>query len=127
MLATSLRPLQAADEQILRVLPFVTEMPESSGEIFPAVLVFAQKAVASDAGFSLGRHNLDDVATICREVGGLPLAIELAASRCAAIPVAVMASQLARPRGSACCATTAWRTPTGTPAWSRRSRGPTSC
>ena len=90
---------RALTDQILKVLPFVTEPPDASGEIPPAVLVFAQKAVAADAGFSLGQHNLDDVTTICREVGGLPLAIELAASTVRCHPCCGDGEPAARPQG----------------------------
>ncbi len=99
VLATGLRPLGAEGEQVVRVAPFDTEAPLDGDDLPPGVLVFAQKAVAVDAGFALGEHNRDDVLAICHEVGGLPLAIELAASRTPAIPVSVMARQLAGTQG----------------------------
>lgn len=99
VLATGLRPLGARGEVVLRIQPFDLDAPGVPGEVPAPALIFAQRAVAGHAGFRLGPHNEDDVLSICRAVGGLPLAIELAASRCATIPVSVMAEQLTRPAG----------------------------
>ena len=98
VVATSLRPLGVGGEQLVRIRPFPAE-PDSwvtaSGEVSPGVAVFTERARAADAGFSLGPDDVEDVAQVCREVGGLPLAIELAASRVGSIKPAVMARQLA--------------------------------
>lgn len=98
VVATSLRPIGVGGEQVVRIRPFPLE-PDSwvtaSGGVSPGVAVFTERARAADAGFSLGPDNVGDVARVCREVGGLPLAIELAASRVGSIEPAVMARQLA--------------------------------
>jgi class 3 adenylate cyclase/predicted ATPase len=47
----------------------------------PAVRLFRDAARAVDPGFILDRSTAPDVATVCRAVDGLPLALELAAAR----------------------------------------------
>lgn len=48
---------------------------------FAAVTLFVDRARAADSGFTLTAENAPIVADICRRLDGLPLAIELAASR----------------------------------------------
>ena len=57
----------------------------------PAVAVFVERAQALDPGFTLTEANAQAVAEICRRLGGLPLAIELAAGRSRVVPPQVMA------------------------------------
>ncbi|MDI9550074.1 MAG: BTAD domain-containing putative transcriptional regulator [Chloroflexota bacterium] len=47
---------------------------------YPAVRLFVLRAAQAQAGFSLTEENALHVARICRQVEGLPLALELAAS-----------------------------------------------
>ncbi|WP_181905835.1 LuxR C-terminal-related transcriptional regulator [Microbacterium bovistercoris] len=46
-----------------------------------SIALFVDAAARSDAGFALDGENLDSVIRICRLVGGLPLALQLAAAR----------------------------------------------
>jgi DNA-binding CsgD family transcriptional regulator len=61
-----------------------------------AVTLFAQRAAAVRTGFVLDHRNVRDVATICRLLDGLPLAIELAAARTSILSPQVMAQRLQR-------------------------------
>ena len=88
VLATSVRPLRVRDERVLALKPFATTDA--------AVELFAARASAADASFRLDDSNRAAVEQVCTAVGGLPLAIELAAARVAAVPPAAMAAQLGR-------------------------------
>ncbi|MFN8158845.1 MAG: LuxR C-terminal-related transcriptional regulator [Candidatus Nanopelagicales bacterium] len=92
VLATSVRPLRVRGERIVALKPFGT--PDSGDDA--AVELFAARAAAADASFVLDDSTRAAVAEVCRAVGGLPLAIELAAARVAAVPPSVMAAQLSR-------------------------------
>ncbi|KOX27607.1 ATPase [Saccharothrix sp. NRRL B-16348] len=72
VLATSQRPLGVAGE----LLWHVPTLAEPS-----AVELFVARAAAGAPGFALGPDNADAVAAICRRLDGIPLALELAATR----------------------------------------------
>jgi non-specific serine/threonine protein kinase len=55
---------------------------------FESVRLFVERAAAAQASFALTDRNADAVADICRELEGIPLAIELAAARVNVLPVA---------------------------------------
>jgi predicted ATPase/DNA-binding CsgD family transcriptional regulator len=78
VLATSREPLRVPGEGVLEVAP----VPEAD-----AVDLFAQRAGAVVAGFSVTGGNRDAVVELCRRLDGLPLAIELAAARLSALSV----------------------------------------
>jgi predicted ATPase/class 3 adenylate cyclase len=59
-----------------------------------AVALFGERATAHDPGFLPDTTTADHVAEICRRVDGLPLAIELAAARCALLSPAEIAQRL---------------------------------
>jgi predicted ATPase/class 3 adenylate cyclase len=56
--------------------------------------LFDERAQAHDPGFDADEAAAQDVAEICRRVDGLPLAIELAAARCALLSPAEIAQRL---------------------------------
>jgi len=90
VLATSREPLGLRDEQITRSQPLDLDTA--------AVAMFAQRA-------GLGNVDVLDASTrsilheLCRVLDGLPLAIELAASRCDVLSPADILSQLKNRRG----------------------------
>jgi predicted ATPase/DNA-binding winged helix-turn-helix (wHTH) protein len=60
-----------------------------------AVALFAARASASDRRFVLGEGNEASIEAICRQLDGMPLAIELAAARVREIGVATLRESLA--------------------------------
>ncbi len=86
LLLTSREPLRVAGETIwrvppLRVTPEDTDPQADDAAAGEAVQLFADRAAASCPGFAVGPGNAAAIASICRAVDGLPLAIELAAAR----------------------------------------------
>ena len=85
ILATSRRPLhlQGEYEHLTPPLGLPAEQPRSLTEVSTAAAVqlLLQQAAMVRPGFTLTPANVNDVATICRRLDGLPLAIELAAAR----------------------------------------------
>jgi len=61
------------------------------------VVVFLQCALASDRNLEVDAAFTRTVAGICRALDGLPLAIELAASRASVLAPTQIAEQLAQP------------------------------
>jgi predicted ATPase/DNA-binding SARP family transcriptional activator len=79
IVATSRQRLGVEGEHVIRVAPLpVADWDDADS---PAVALFVDRARAVRAEFALGAENLAPVCELCRLVGGLPLAIELAASR----------------------------------------------
>ncbi|MFZ6027179.1 MAG: helix-turn-helix domain-containing protein [Chloroflexota bacterium] len=77
-------PLDLPD---LQALPAVDELAE-----YTAVALFVQRARSAIPGFALTEQNAPAVAEICVRLDGVPLAIELAASRCKVLsPSALLA------------------------------------
>jgi predicted ATPase/DNA-binding SARP family transcriptional activator len=61
---------------------------------FAAIRLFVERARAVEPSFALTLGNASAVVEICRRLDGIPLAIELAAARVRAIPVAQIAPRL---------------------------------
>ena len=86
ILVTSREALNLAGEQEFAVSPL--ELPVGSAGLDPerllrceSAVLFVQRAAAVDPGFRLTEQNGPAVADLCLRLDGLPLAIELAASR----------------------------------------------
>ena len=85
VMVTSRARLRLHGEQVFDVEPLALPIDPrevSPAEIAeaPAVRLFVDRAHAADARFELTMENVDDVASICRALDGVPLAIELAAA-----------------------------------------------
>jgi predicted ATPase/DNA-binding SARP family transcriptional activator len=61
---------------------------------YDAVRLFSERAATADPSFALDAASAPVVAELCRRLDGLPLAIELAAARVRALPVAELAARL---------------------------------
>jgi predicted ATPase/DNA-binding CsgD family transcriptional regulator len=66
-----------------------------------AVRLFVARARAAHAEFNLTDANAADTAVVCRELDGLPLAIELAAARVRHLPLATLRAILTETNGGA--------------------------
>jgi predicted ATPase/DNA-binding SARP family transcriptional activator len=99
ILATSREALGVPGEMILLVpsLSFPTMgrfLPGEKAEDYESVRLLRERATAVKPEFGLSEENLSAVAQICQRLDGIPLAIELAAARIKALPVAEIATRL---------------------------------
>ncbi|KJF19139.1 protein kinase [Rhodococcus sp. WS3] len=90
IVATSREPLGIGGEVTLRVPPLSAPAPGRQLDLaalpsYHAVTLFTERAAAVVPGFALTEDNMADVAGICHRLEGLPLPIELAAGRLAAL------------------------------------------
>jgi predicted ATPase/DNA-binding CsgD family transcriptional regulator len=98
ILATSRQPLHVPGEQVLRLgplpVPGSAADPAGGTGAGDAVELFAQRAAAAVSGFTLTEADLPHVIRLCRRLDGIPLAIELAAVRVRALPIAELAARI---------------------------------
>jgi predicted ATPase/DNA-binding winged helix-turn-helix (wHTH) protein len=95
IIATSREPLRADGEQIYPVPPLaVPAADDEDPEQFSAVRLFAARSRAGGAQLAEDRHVLSLTAAICRQLDGIPLAIELAAARTVALGIEELAARL---------------------------------
>ncbi|MBV8242436.1 MAG: LuxR family transcriptional regulator, partial [Hyphomicrobiales bacterium] len=98
VLATSREPLRTEGEYLYRVPPLAVPAEDTHDlEVllrYGAVLLFVTRARAADPHFSPGGRIGPVAASICRRLDGIPLAIELAAARGAALGITEIASRL---------------------------------
>jgi predicted ATPase/class 3 adenylate cyclase len=97
VLATS-REALAVEGEVLRPLRSLRVPDEAAAPVeaasVPAVQLFADRARAVRPEFTLDATTTSVVADICRQLDGMPLAIELAAARVAALTVGEIARRL---------------------------------
>ncbi len=90
LLATSQEPLAVAGEVVWSVPPL--EVPDRAADLpalgrSGAVRLFVARASAADRTFALDESNAPAVGVLCRRLDGIPLALELAATRVRALGV----------------------------------------
>jgi predicted ATPase/class 3 adenylate cyclase len=98
LVATSREPLGIGGEAVYRVPPLSLPGPGDTGvlavESSDAVALFADRARAQGAALSIGEETGALVVSICRQLDGLPLAIELAAARLRSMSLADLHARL---------------------------------
>jgi predicted ATPase/DNA-binding SARP family transcriptional activator len=103
VLATSREPLQLEQEVVYRVpslsvpadgraLTTEQQLEQASGE--ESVRLLVSRGRARNRSFELTARNVDAVVAVCRHLDGIPLAIELAASRLGSISVEDLSARL---------------------------------
>ncbi|MBC8138853.1 MAG: tetratricopeptide repeat protein [Fibrella sp.] len=109
ILATSRQALGVTGEQVYPVpslgLPSPEAMEGRAGLLtveknpaflleYPGIQLFVQRAIQATPSFRLDRRNAQAVAEICQRLDGIPLAIELAASRLRSLSVGDIQTRL---------------------------------
>jgi predicted ATPase/class 3 adenylate cyclase/DNA-binding CsgD family transcriptional regulator len=109
LLVTSRVALRVSDEREYEVPPL--EVPDRAPPVddadalaslgqYEAIRLFVERAQSVRADFALTGANAADVVELCRRLDGLPLAIELAATRARLLPPSAMLARLAGPTGA---------------------------
>jgi predicted ATPase/DNA-binding CsgD family transcriptional regulator len=99
IVATSREPLGILGEHLWPVAPLEMPgpdhvLPTRTGDGYPALLLFLDRATAVEPRFALTPDNQGEVVRICRRLDGIPLAIELAAVRMRSMSVAQLSARL---------------------------------
>jgi predicted ATPase/DNA-binding winged helix-turn-helix (wHTH) protein len=98
VIATSREPLRAEGEWVYRVPPLDVPPDDTGGRDdvlqYSATKLFIERVRAADPAFLLDGHVAAAAAVICRRLDGIPLAIELAAARAAALGVEGLAARV---------------------------------
>jgi predicted ATPase len=103
VVATTREPLNIDGERVYPVPPLAVPVAAAEGQSdplqYPAIRLFFETAKAASIHFNPDRRDVATIGTICRRLGGLPLAIELAAARAAVLGINEVAAQLDDPLG----------------------------
>ncbi|MFI9612477.1 BTAD domain-containing putative transcriptional regulator [Streptomyces sp. NPDC052023] len=99
VMATSQTPLSIGGERLVEVPPL--RLPRAAANLstedvlrFSAVELFAARAGAAAPRFRLSAQTIPPVVSICRRLDGIPLALEMAATRVRALGVTELAARL---------------------------------
>jgi predicted ATPase len=97
ILTTSRRPITIRQERLYPLAPLATPDPETTDpdEIRSkeSVRLFVQRAEMRSPGYAVDSSNAVPIATICRALDGIPLAIEVAAARLGVLSVEEMSHE----------------------------------
>jgi predicted ATPase/class 3 adenylate cyclase len=99
ILASSREPMRVAGETTFPVPALAAPDPyekfiHTALRQYEAAALFIDRAVAAQPAFEISEHNAAAVAEVCHRLDGIPLAIELAASRTRALSVETIAARL---------------------------------
>ena len=99
VLVTSRSQLRVRGENVFPVEPLQSPDPRGATDAAhvltsPAVELFAARAREANPAFTVGEHNAASVAAISWQLGGLPLALELAAARMRSLGATELLSRL---------------------------------
>lgn len=102
VLVTSREPLRVPGESTWPVPPLACPDPSDHDRIdaasiagYDAIMLFCDRAARADPSFRLDDRTAPTVATVCESLDGIPLAIELIASRCRHASVEQIATDVA--------------------------------
>lgn len=92
VVATSRSPLEIPGESVLSLAPLPMPSPTEDPATCPSVQLFLQRC--RDAGAVVPDHDLAAVVELCRQLDGLPLALEIAAARARTMSIPEIAARL---------------------------------
>ncbi|MFE3054284.1 BTAD domain-containing putative transcriptional regulator [Nocardia sp. NPDC059239] len=96
ILATSRQSLGITGETLWETAPLAVPAPNSpDAATYPAVRLFLDRATAVRPDLPVSGPELETIAEICRQLDGLPLALELAAAKVRVMPLATLHARLA--------------------------------
>lgn len=97
VLATSQEALRVCDEQIYRIEPLAWPelgTPLHAARLFGAIQLLEERAQSVDRAFTLSDASVEVAIDICRQLDGIPLAIEMAAARIPMLGLPALKSKL---------------------------------
>jgi predicted ATPase/DNA-binding winged helix-turn-helix (wHTH) protein len=98
IIVTSREPLRAGGEWVYPVQPLAVPALDLAADDDPlrygAVRLFTERARAAERHFAPDRRLMAIIIAICRQLDGIPLAIELAAARASALGIEALAARL---------------------------------
>jgi predicted ATPase len=101
LLVTSREPLRVRDEQLVPIqplaLPEPTQVPDLAQlSAIPSVALFVERTREANPAFALTSDNAATIVELCQRLDGLPLALELAASRLSLLTPSALLARLER-------------------------------
>ena len=96
IVATSREPLGVQGEHVFVLAPLALPKGDVDVESSAAVQLFLDRAGAAGAAWDRSASTMSDVGALCRQLDGLPLAIELAAARARALAPRDLLALMAR-------------------------------